>query len=347
MLNFMKKLIILLLVAFVFKLPAFTQTYTWFDSFDSGQSWTLEENWTITDGKLEFYWTPQVPNFDLSALSSVISLSENVFDLTINQHLNVFTGTGNEFAEIVLIANGENIILWNYNLINGNWGNGNGEDITFPLTEYAGQDIQIEFRTYGNDTYNWNWWDIFEIKISTIFGQDLSVISIIGPSNIELNESGTWSVTVKNLGSEILNTFNVLLFDIKTGDMIGSVENQENLAPQQTMNIDFNWSSDAAFNTAFIGVSEFEGDQFANNNKSNSHFVRIEPNIEYSILFWDNDNGIPTVVDPDKGNEIEASQSFTNILDEAGLEYEYFNYLPDNLYDYTMILSTMGCFCVS
>jgi len=343
----MKKLIFILLVAFVFKLPAHTQTYTWFESFDNGQNWTLEENWTITDGKLEFSWTPQVPNFDLSAVSPVITLSENVFDLTIKQYLDIFTGTGAEFAEIALITGGDNVILWNYNLNNGNWGNANGEEISFSLTEYAGQDVQIEFRTYGNDTYNWNWWDIFEIKISAMFGHDLSVISIIGPSNIELNESGTWSVTVKNLGSEILNTFNVLLFDIKTGDMIGNIENQENLAPQETKNIDFNWSANSAYNTAFIGVTELEGDQFASNNMSKSYFVRIEPSIEYSILFWDNDNGIPTVVDPDKGNEIEASQSFTNILEAAGLEFEYYNYLPENLYDYTMILSTMGCFCVS
>jgi hypothetical protein len=342
----MKKLIYMLLLVFIFKLPAITQTYTWFENFNTGQGWTLDPNWSVAGGKLEFYWSPQIPDFDLSAVSPVISLPDNVYDLTITQYLDVFTGTGNEFAEINLIVDGNNIVLWNYDLIEGNWGTSNGQDLSFLIEEYAGQDIQLEFRTYGDDTYNWNWWDIFEVKMSAFFDHDLMVTSISGPTKIELFENGTWNVEIKNLGSQMQEEFSIQLFDIKTGDLIGSFENPGTIAPQQTLMYNFNWSSSAAYNTAFCGFVMLEGDQFEMNNVSKSHFVRIEPDIEYEILVWDNDNGIQTVVDPEKGDDIEPSKGLTRALDDAGLVYDSYTYLPDNLYDYEIVFSTMGCYCV-
>lgn len=343
----MKKLILILLLVNLLKLPAHTQTYTWFENFDSGVGWTVEENWSIAGGKLEFYWSPQIPNFDLSAVSPVITLPQTVHELTVTQYLDVFSGTGTEFAEIRLIAGGDPVVLWNYNLLEGTWGNSNGVDLSFEIEEYAGMDVQVEFRTYGQDTYNWNWWDVFEIKVSSFFNHDLTVMSLDGPANIQLFETGTWSVLVKNLGTQVQDVFTIQLFDLKTGDMISSIENPGSIEPAQIMNFDINWSSQAAYNTAFYCRLVMAEDEFAQNNISASQFVRVEPEYEYDILFWDNDNGIATVVDPEKGNEIEASKSFTDILDQAGLEYDYYNYLPDNLYDYEMIFSTMGCFCVS
>jgi hypothetical protein len=343
----MKKQIYLVLLVLVFKLPAIAQTFTWFESFNSGQGWTLEDNWSIAGGKLQFYWSPQIPNFDLSATSPLISLPENVYDLTITQHLDVFQGTAAEFAEIRLIVDGDYMVLWNYNLAGGNWGNSNGQDLSFEVEDYAGQDVQLEFRTYGNDTYNWNWWYIFEVKMSAFFERDLTVTSISGPAKIELFETGTWTLHIQNLGTEVQGEFNVQLYDIKTGDLIGNIENPGSIAPQQELIFNFDWSSVAAYNTAFYGVVTMVDDQFALNNVSKSQFVRIEPDIEYNILVWDNDNGIQTVIDPEKGDNIEPSKGLTRALDEAGFVYDYFSYLPDNLYDYEIVFSTMGCYCVN
>ena len=91
----MKKLIYMLLLVLIFKLPVIAQTYTWSESFNTGQGWTLEPNWSVASGKLEFYWSPQIPNFDLSAVSPLISLPENAYDLTVTQYLDVFSMTGN------------------------------------------------------------------------------------------------------------------------------------------------------------------------------------------------------------------------------------------------------------
>ena len=343
----MKKLIYLLLLVFVFKLPAINQTTTWTDSFNSGQEWLLEENWIIADGKLEFYWSPEIPDFDLSAVSPVITLPENVYDLTVTQYLDVFEGTGSEYAEIRLIVAGNPVVLWNYNLIEGNWGLSGGEDISFTVGDYAGQDVQIEFRTYGQYTYYWNWWDIMEVKVSTFFSNDLTVTSISGPNILELQQTGTWTVNVMNQGSEVQDQFSVKLFDYKSGNQVGSIENPGSIGTQQNMTLNFDWSSDIAYNTAFYGVVVSDGDQYVANNASKSRFLRIEPDLEYHIYVWDNDNGIPTIIDPEKGDEIEPSKGMTKALEEAGLEFDSGNSLPGNINFYDVIFSTMGCYCFS
>ena len=60
----MKKLLYLLLLVMLFKLPGIAQTPFWVEDFGTGQGWTLEDNWTIEAGKLNFYWSPSLTNFD-------------------------------------------------------------------------------------------------------------------------------------------------------------------------------------------------------------------------------------------------------------------------------------------
>jgi len=95
------------------------------------------------------------------------------------------------------------------------------------------------------------------------------------------------------------------------------------------------------------GFVSFDGDEYDGNNSSKSHFVRINPDFELSILLWDNDNGIETLTCPVHGDVIQPSTALSRVLDEAGFEYTVVHYLPDNLDTYDMVFSTMGCFCVS
>jgi hypothetical protein len=323
------------------------QTIYWAEEFNSGQgNWSLEDNWSVTTGMLQFYWTPNWTNFDLSAVSPLITLPENIAELTVIQYLDVFSGTGNEFAEINIRIGSESFVLWNYNLVGGNWGNATGSELIFPLSEYAGQDVQVEFRTYGIDTYNWNWWNVFEIKMSAMFEKDLAVDDISGPVTIDILEQGTWTVDVKNYGSQPQSGYSVKLFCHKTGNMIGNVEVTETLSPQETASYSFQWSSNAAYNTAFYGVVELEGDVFAANNISKSNFVRIDPGFEFDILVWDYDNAIQTVTCPEEGDLIEPSAALMRALDVAGYDYNVVNSLPADLLNYEIVFSTMGCYCV-
>ena len=180
----MKKLNYLVLFISLFWLPLSAQTPWWNDDLSSNIGWYMEENWTISSGKLEFNWSPHIQNFDCSAVSPTITLHEHVQDLIVNQYLDVYAA-GNEIAEIYLVVEGYEHLLWEFALTGTNWGEENGTDIFFDISEYGGQDVQIKFRTFGEDSWNWNWWEIFNLTITAYFENDLCLNSIEGPGNIE------------------------------------------------------------------------------------------------------------------------------------------------------------------
>jgi hypothetical protein len=285
-------------------------------------------------------------NFNVTALSPIVHLTENVEDLVITQYLDVFSEQPDEIAEISIVLDDDEVVLWSYALDNGDWGSIEGTDISFPIGDYSGQDVRFKIRASGSDSFNWNWWAIFGMKVTANFDYDLAVTSLTGQHKTEINESGLWSVDVTNFGSSDYSDYTVKLFCYNTGALIGSVFETESLVSQETKSYVFEWSSNYAYNTVFYGVIESENDEFSGNNGSNSYFVRINPDINYNILVWDYDNGIPTVIDPDKGDVIRPAVGLTRALDNAGLDYTLFNYLPSNLNDYDIVFATMGCYCV-
>ena len=340
----MKKNLLLILFASLFWLPISAQTTWWVDDLSSNIGWTLEDNWSINSGKLRFYWSPEIQNFDLTATSPTITLHESVQDLIVNQYLDVFTA-GSEFAEIYLVVGGDEHLLWEYNLTGSNWGQANGTDIAFDISEYGGQDAQIKFRTYGGTTYNWNWWDIFSLTITAYFDSDLCVTGVSGPGNIDLNETGTWSVEVKNLGLQTQSNFTVDLYNCKEGDAIGSVLVTDELATGEIGIYEFEWTAIEVCNTAFYANIP-NPDDYEANNTSSGHFVRVNPNAEFTVLLWDNDNGIETVTDPEIGDIVQPEVGLKRALDAAGISYNLVSFLPTDLTEYDMIFATLGCYCL-
>lgn len=328
-------------------MPISAQTPYWTEDFNVDQGWTVEPNWLIDGGKLEFNWSPSMSNFDASAISPVITLHESIGELIVNQYLDVFMTTSNEMAEISILYDGNEDVLWSYALSGGNWGVISGTDIEFSLEEYAGMDVQFKFRTFGADTFNWNWWDVYQLTLTVYLDQDLAIHEITGPTQLEVMESGTWSVDVSNTGSQTVSNFIVKLYDFKTSELVGSIDVLDELDPQGIATYSFEWFSSAAYNTVLYSVVEYENDEFVGNNTSRSHFVRINPDINFNILVWDNDNEIPTVTCPEQGDEIDPSTALTRALDAAEYEYDIYYYLPDELNTYDIVFTTMGCFCVS
>ena len=340
----MKKNLVLILFMSLFWLPMSAQTNWWVEDFGSSTGWTLEDNWSINSGKLWFNWSPTITNFDLSAVSPTITLHENVQDLIVKQYLDVYAG-GNEIAEIYIIIAGDEHRLWDFNLTGSNWGSANGTDIAFDISAYGGQDAQIKFRTFGATTYNWNWWNIFSLTITAYFDNDLCVNSVSGPTNIDLNETGTYEVEVENLGLQTQSNFTVDLYDCKEGDPIGSVLVTDNLATGEIGVYEFEWTAVEVYNTVFYGNIP-NPDDYEPNNTSGGHFVRVNPNVEFNVLIWDNDNGQSTIIDPEIGDYIQAQVGIKRALDAAGISYSLVTYLPNNLSDYDMIFATLGCYCV-
>jgi len=343
----MKKLICLLILLIIIKIPIFAQTVYWEEEFNSPANWTLEGNWAVSSGYLQFYWSPDATNFDMSAISPAITLHENIDEIIVSQYLDVFQGTPNEVAEIIVIHDGEETVLWEYVLQGGNWGSPEGTEIVFPISDFAGMDVQFKFRTYGETTFNWNWWNIFNFKLTAFFDYDLCLHSFTGPNNLEIDQTGTWNVEVKNLGLQPQSNFSVDLFNYKTNDLIDNVTVTNELLTGESEIIDFIWTPEEFQNTAFYAVVTVDNDDFTENDHSESSFIRVNPDIGFSVLVWDNDNDIATIVDPEKGDYIQGEVGITRALANAGIEYELVSYLPTDMTDYDIVFATMGCYCLS
>lgn len=343
----MIRLILSGLAVLILMLPGTGQTTYWKEKFTSPDGWTLQDNWKLGGGTLLFDWNPTIYDFDQSAISPVILLDEYATELIVNQYLQVYNPTEDESAQLIIIAGDEEFVIWDYNLSFGNWGNYLGEDLSFPLESFAGQAIRIKLRTHGNTTFNWSAWQVFGINIIAEYEHDLSLSNIMGPKNLDLLQTGDWVVEVTNHGSQPIGEYTVNLIDSKSGLVLDELTETDAIEPGDSKIFGFSWIPDAAYNTAIYGQVIAENDQFSRNNLSEGTFLRIEPEMEYSILVWDNDNGIQSIQCPEQGDLVRPLTGLTRALDDAGLEYEVYTYLPDDLNSFDVVLATLGCYCLS
>lgn len=343
----MIRLLLSSLIVLVSVLPGSGQTQYWAANFTSPAGWALEDNWSLGGGSLLFDWSPTIYNFDQSATSPVIELDNNVTNLIISQYLQVYNPSEEESAQLIISSEGEDTVIWEYNLSEGDWGINSGEDIMLPLETFAGQSIQVKFRTFGFTTFNWSMWQVFSVKIMAEYNCDLFLSDISGPKNIDLFQAGDWVVEVSNRGSEPVSGYTVNLIDSRSGNIVDNLLETGVIDPGQNKMYGFSWAPDAAYNTAIYGKVVAADDQFSGNDLSKGNFLRIEPEMEYSILVWDNDNGIQSIQDPEKGDMVRPLTGLTRAMDGAGLEYEVYTYLPDDLDNFDIVIATLGCYCLS
>lgn len=323
------------------------QSVYWNEDFKTLPDWLLGENWNAYPGQILFQWEPVITPFDISAISPQIYLDDHVQSLVINQFVDVFANSPDEFAEISILTEDGEFPVWEFSLEEGDWGVYGGSDTSFSLLDYQDQQIQIKFRTWGTTTLNWNGWNIYNVSILASYDQDLAITSISGPNKLEILENGSWDIDVANFGNTALNNFEIGLSDLITGEILGSINESTELLPGDTRNYSIDWMPFIAKNTLVFGWLESTDDQFAGNNQSRNIFLRIQPEQDISILFWDNDNNIQDIISPETGQHVTAADGFKMVLDDAGLTYEKVPSLPENIEGYDIILSTMGSFCLS
>jgi hypothetical protein len=342
----MKHFVLLFFAAMLLKVAAIAQTPFYTEEFNSPTGWELDANWSIESGTLLFSWTPTITNFDLSAVSSEIQFPETVSELKVSQYLDVFS-SGAEYAEIIIVSGDEETAVWEYDLDNGNWGTTGGSELVCDITAFGGQNVKVKFRTYGGTTYNWNYWNIYEFSLTSMLDNDLAVVDFYGTTVIEPELPGSWDLEIKNVGVEPQSDFMLKLVNIKTGEVVDEIAYTETIESQQTEYFTFQWQTDQVQNTALQAVIEIEGDEFPMNNTSKGHFVRVDPDIDYSILFWDFDNDIQTVSDPEVGDMVTPATALSRVVESAGFDYDYVTSLPNNLGEYDIVIATLGCYCLS
>lgn len=344
----MKKIIPLLALLAVMHLPLHSQTVYWTENFDFGGEWTLQDNWHISEGKLHFFWHPQVINFDLVATSPAIQLVDEAETLKVRQFLEIYgSSTPSEMAEIILVAAGEEHLLWSHALSAGSWGASYGSNLELDVSAFAGQTVYFKFRTHGPATYQWNKWEIFELQLLATFGHDLAAYNISGPKAIDAANGGTWTLEVRNLGTQSQSAFTVSMYSHKFGDLLGTVDVEETIHPQQSINVDFEWVPEFAHNTLLYAEVSSPVDEFSGNDISANHFVRVGPDFDFNVLLWNNDNGINTVICPDQGDLVRPTVVLGRALNNAGITYQLVNSLPANLSGYDIVIASLGCYCLS
>lgn len=347
--NTMKKLLLLLTFFILLILPGFGQTMIWDEEFlEMPPGWDFEGNWGVENSNLLLYYYPITENFDFHAESYEVDIPANGGELTISQFVDVYLShVTNEKTEITITHSGGEDVLWTYELLNGAWGSYGGVDLSFDMEAYAGETVKLKFRSWGATTGSlWGWY-IYSVNLLATFDHELTAVEISGPTNLYPNVDGNWQVEVKNIGLETENGFMVKLYSYKEEGDVAMVEFDQTISPGETVSVDFTWSSEVLHNTCMYADIISETDEYLVNNRTEDHFLRIEPEYDYIVLLWNNDNGIETIFNPETGIKEQAHKSLVRALNIAGIPYDLVQSLPNDLSGYDLVISTMGTYCLS
>lgn len=343
-----KKLTLLLLLALLLRLPGWAQTVVWDEPFDRvPDGWEFSGNWDVTDGALSMFYYPIVTNYDFQALSPEVEIPVNGADLTLMVFVDVYTTyVTNEVCEISVVGDGIDDILWSHELSSGLFGGYLGAPVSLNLDNYSGETVRLKLRSYGATSQALWGWFIYSLNMTSLFDHDLRVVEIAGPGNLDPNQTGTWTVVVENMGSQPQSGFEIKLYSVKEADEIANVWYDQTVLPGQSGMTQLQWFTDEVHNTTLNARIVASDDQFEGNNQSKPTFLRIEPDFSYTVLVWDNDNGIPNIVNNETGQEEDASTGIKNTLDLAGISYNLVQTLPSDLSFWDIVIVTMGCYCL-
>lgn len=341
----MKKKVCLLILMLVFLSTLLhSQSVYWEETFTPAPAdWSLDSNWSFSGGALQLSWSPTITNYDLSAISPVLSLPDNVGDLIVTQFIDSYSPV-NEIMAIGVIVNGIPQELWQYELIGGNWGIGGGEDVVLSLSEFAGEDIQLQFRSYGSSTYNFDYWYIYNVMITALFDNDLAAVEVLGPPNAELNQPDLWQVIVRNIGMFEQNSFTVKLYQ-EGGLELGSIDVLETIQPLEVVAFNFFWTPEVLGETELYGEVILIGDEFEDNNLTQDFGVTIFPEGERQYLLWDNDND-SYYTDPNTGATKNCEDGLEEALTANEIDYQLVTELPKVLRNYNVVFVCLGLYCV-
>jgi len=144
-----------------------------FDSNWATTGWTTlgsPNNWLWSAGYAYLYWSPAVLDYDMSLISPMIELPNDpseIFDLTVSMYIDDYSSDSGEIMEIWVIHDtGEDMIFeWDLD-DHDDWGVSGGTNWTYDnMPQYAGQTVQLKFRSHGGSTYNFNYWYIYDVLL--------------------------------------------------------------------------------------------------------------------------------------------------------------------------------------
>src|SRR5690554_878128 len=275
-----------IMIIFTLSLSSLTaQSVYWEETFEvNSGDWELNGNWSITGNCLELFWSPEVMNYDMQAISPIITLPENTGDIRIIQYISQFEfGDDGEFFEIAVLQGEEIDVIWSHTE-NEDWGEDGGSELSYSLTEYGGEDIQLRFRSAGGSTYNINYWEIYNIAIMASLDDDLAAIGIACDVEPIVGLSVPIDITVKNVGLNTQNDYTVSLNNID-GLLVDSIQSDVALEPDEEAVFTLSWTPDSGGIYDFYGEVLLDGDDNDSNNQT--ELLTLEVLNQYDITLLD------------------------------------------------------------
>ena len=146
--------------------------------------------------------------------------------------------------------------------------------------------------TVGYHTFKWEyskdssmdsgsdcaWIDYITFPATQVFEHDISLNSITGAEVVNANSTEIYEVSVKNVGTQSLDSYTVHLK--KNGTTIHTLEINESIEPEEIATHNMMWTipADEPEGTAILSAEvEMEGDENSNNNESGNLVVEIYP----------------------------------------------------------------------
>lgn len=344
----MKKLIYTLIAFLVLQSAVISQTAIISEDFSNPVGWEMEGNWVQEDGYLMLYYYPIVDDYDFSAYTDAFDVPAGGGEVVISTFLDVYlSNVTDEHCIISVVTDDAETELWNRPLTEGPFGDFQGTDLTLSLDDFSGQNIQLRFRSHGASTSALWGWFIFNVNLTTWFGNELSAMQINGPTHLEKSQEGIWEVKVKNQGLNEETSFVVNLHSYKSTDVLATTTFSGSLASGETTNLNLSYTPDRVHNTMLYATIDAPADEFTANNIITGSFLRVKPEEDYSILFWNNDNGIESVVSPESGQLQQPHVGLKKALQMSGVDFDFVYDLPEDLAAYDLVIITMGNYCLS
>ncbi|HZK08734.1 MAG TPA: hypothetical protein VFC92_11095 [Bacteroidales bacterium] len=344
----MKKLIYTLIAFLVLQSAAISQTAIISEDFSNPVGWEMQGNWMQEDGYLMLYYYPIVTNYDFSAYTNAFDVPAGGGEVVISTFLDVYAANVTDESCIISVVSGDNETeLWNRPLTEGPFGTFQGSDLTLSLDDFSGQNVRLRFRSLGASTSALWGWFIFNINLTTWFEHELSAMQINGPMHLGVSQEGIWEVNVKNQGLSQETGFIVNLHSYKSREVLASTAYNGNLGSGETATLNINYTPHQVHNTMLYATIDAPQDEYPANNKSSGYFLRVQPETDYNILFWNNDNGIESVVSPETGQLQQPHVGLKKALQMSGINFDYVYDLPEDLVAYDLVITTMGNYCLS
>ncbi len=246
----------------------------WHESFDQPQGWTAGQYWSQSQGRYLLYANPSPSNYDTSLISPLISLPANARSMTVTMMIRDVAANTGEVCDIAVLVNSQPTVIWIHNS-NQDWGMQYGSPLDLNLSQFAGQSVQIRFRSYGGLLSNLGYWYIHDLVINGVMNLDVSGEAINTGAYGSVGQASQISIGVQNTGLSDTGPLQVSLWQAGTG--ILETQTIAGITVGNTTQCVFSLTPSLTGSIYLYAMITLPGDMYPENNYSQIASLEVMP----------------------------------------------------------------------